>query len=413
MTLSDLWKLLKGIGFAKIARSVSFLAWLILPFWIWRIVIQFVGDEMFVWNLALPGLALLLFFLFVMTAQGYLWKRHEFRIMKLVEKRASAAFSDPEDPEKAKEFKEECRKFILPYTYQLPFSLSGMAEAIRMSFMSVFINALVNLYMSYSFMTLLIVYQSEVRKLLVGLASIVYETLPFDLHFYVQWSIDNIWISLGVFWMLSLYYDPALFLVQKSGQIRIPKFRMVFLYLTTIPILAVRVTICVMRVLTIPILLAERARAVKVAPFVDPLTLREIVQRTIQNVEGRSCDVSRWSEKIETEADAERMRKDTIKDRSTPILLRILAKVSRPRDLLEKIKEMQPMTYIGVHNERCVFLGTVLYDPIQRIRRGEFYFDTTYLKNEFLLIYKGEVEKQRQMEMKLPSELEELIRRLG
>lgn len=407
LTVSELLKLLKEIGLVRAAKTISFLAWLVLPFWIWMIIMQFVENKFFILILAIPGIVLYVITLIFIIFQSYFWRAHEFKIMKLIEKSAAELFKDPKNEQKVEEFKNKCRAFILPYSHHMPFSLAALAELVK----SVWgiVGKVLDLYGSYSLITFFVIFRGGFGDLFGASFSTISQILPAQL---IEWPFRNLWISLGILWMLSLFYDPAVSLMRIWGRLPLPKSRAAVLYFISLYDLSSRIGICAVKALHIPTILRERARAVMCDPFIDPLTLPKIVQKTVRNVEGESCDVSRWSEKIETEADVDRIKKLTLKDPSTPFLLKFFAKIGRPKELLGRIKQMQPMAYIGIHHERCVFLGMVVYDPIMRIRRGRFYFDTTYLKKEFLLIYNKEVENQRRIARKLPPQLEELIKSL-
>jgi len=408
MGFLEILKTLKDVGLLRIAKGISFLAWLILPFWIWSIALQLLGNELFVLHLAIPGVALFIVELIFVVSQISFWRSHEFKIMRLIEK-AAEVFRNPENKQRAEEFKDECRKFILPFTHHMPFSLSAIAET-RVSSVKFIVGRIEGFYSSYSIVTFLVVFQRELYGLFEPLSPVVSQFLP---PLLTDWPFRNLWISLGILWVLSLYYDPVIGFIRVLMRYAAPKRSGILVHFTSLYDSRSRIMLSVGYVFSIPTILAERSRAVMCDPFVDPLTLPIIVQKTVLNVEGKSCDVSRWSEKIETESDVNRMKELAWKDKKTPFLLKYLARMGKSEDLLRRIKEVQPITYIGVINNRCVFLGHVLYNPVKKIRQGRFFFDTTYLKKEFLLIYEEEVKKRRDIERKLPSELEELIKSLG
>lgn len=398
--------MLKDVGLIRVAKAVSFLAWLILPFWIWFIALQLLGNELFVLYLAIPGAVLFIVTLIFISFQISFWRSHEFKIMRLIEK-VGDVFRHPENKQKAEEFKDECRKFILPFTHHMPFSLSAIAETHVSSIRSI-IASIEGFYTSYSIVTFFVVFQRGLYGLFEPLNPVVSQ-MPPQL---TDWPFRNLWVSLGILWVLSLYHDPLIRFIQVMVHYAVPKPSGILAYSTSMYDVRLRIMLSVAYVVSIPTILAERSRAVMCDPFIDPLTLPRIIQKTVLNVEGKSCDVSRWDEKIETESDVDRMKELAWKDKRTPFILGFLARRSESKTLLKRIKEVQPITYIGVINDRCIFLGHAIYNPIKRIRQGRFYFDTTYLKKEFLLIYEEEVKKQRQIERKLPSELEELIKSL-
>jgi hypothetical protein len=400
-------KLLREIGFLRIAKGVSFLAWLALPFWVWYIVLQFVGSGFFVLNVALVGIFWFIVEFVFIVAQTLFWRGHEFKIMKMVESR-SAFFREPENIENAQNFKEDCRKFILPFTFHLPFSLSAISgfriRSARFAF-----GRIESFYVAYSIATMLVTLRSEIWKLLVVLSSVFSTTIPLQL---ADWAVHNMWVLLGALWILSLYNDPLVSFLRK-GKIYGKTKRGAFLaYVSSIYEVSSRIVFSVGRLFFVPTYIAERNRALMCDPFIDPLTLPRIIQKTMLNVEGKSCSVSRWGEDVGSESDIDEVKELVRKDRRSPSLLRFFMRLSDSKDVSRRIVEMQPITYTGIGQDRCVFLGHVLYNPVARIRQGRFYFDTKYLKNEFLLIYNEEVKNQRQIESRLPSQLDDLIRNL-
>lgn len=408
MGFLDALKLLREIGIEKAAKITSFLAWMVLPFWIWWVILQVVGVQAFSLSFAIPGLFLLFITLVFVVCQAYFWRNHEFKVMKLFEK-AGAIFKNPENSQTAEEFKDECRKFILPFTHHMPFFLSAISGT-RTNLGRSVIGFIQASYVSYSTVAVVVVFRGEVKEFVDFLSTYLPSGLSSE---WASWIARNYWISLVVLWIVSLYYDPSVSLLRRSKALSSSKSDFLLHYFVILGDLTTRIGLLLSYVFEIPVALAEKERAFFTDPFIDPQTLPTIVQRAMSNVEGKSCDVSRWDQDIASEADAERVRELARKDPRTPFILRLFAMQSKSKDLLERIRQTQPMTYLGTHNDRCVFLGHVVYNPVKKIRQGRFYFDTTYLKKEFLLIYRNQAEKQRQIEMKLPSQLEELIKSLG
>lgn len=332
----------------------------------------------------------------------------EFKFMKSIEKAAAALLLNPKDEKKVEAFKVECKKLTLIHKHYVPFALSGAAALLRKPVMFV-LDGVRELYVSYSIVTFLLILEVEIVKILSGLASIVSRFLPPQL---IEWPIRNPYISFGILLVLSLYYDPIFSLVRESRRIDISMHRIGLFYLETIWALAGKIIFSAYEILSLPIALSHRKRVASCDPFVDPLTLPQIIQRTLRNVEGKNCDVTRWGEKIGTEAEVDRIRRLTLSDETTSVFLRFFARFSKPKDVLKRAKEMELITYVGIHNKRCVLFAVISYDPIRKIRRGRFFWDTPYLKKEFLLIYEKEAEKQRVISRELPSQLEELIRRM-
>lgn len=412
MTYSDILKLLMRIGLSKVAKIISFVAWVILPFWIWVIVLLYVGREYFVLNLAIFGLVYFVIDLVFFVAQLCFLKRYPFAVMKQVES-LEALLKDPKDKMKVEDFKNECRKITLPSALSFPISLSFVSIQRAGSRLFVF-GRIMTVYVSYSIMTFFIFFQEKLLEIFHSMNLVLSQTflnsiLQLDIWKYL---VNNIWISLGLLLILSLYFDPMFGLLLKAKSLRLPKATVFIAYFTLIYNPEYRFIIALSKLLSSIIDMFQRGRTLVCKPFIDPLTLPLIVQKTLSNVEGKSCDISRWEEDQQRETDVDKVKKLIWKDSKSPHLLKILARLTPSKDLLRVIKEMQPITYLGVQNSRCVFFGHVVYDPVEKIRLGYFYFDTTYLKKEFVLIYEEEVKKQREVEKRLPHNFEDLIRGL-
>ena len=408
MDILSLWKLVQGIGIQKVVKSVSFLAWLVLPFWFWLIVLGFVGKGAFLLPAAIPGIIYLLLELSVSSSQVYVISGYEFRIMRIIGKMGEV-FRDPQNKKLTEDFKNECRKSALPLTHEMPLALSGLTGMFQ-STIAMFVTLPAALYTSYSLMTLIVALQHGIANLFYPLVSYGSELLSSNL---INWPFENLWFSLIIIWILSLYYDPFVKLARQAGQLAIGKKRLVPLYILSLFNLFSRIFICMIYIVEIPASFSKQRRVAKYKPFIDPLTLPNIIHKMMQNAEGKSCDVSRWSEKINAVSDVDKIKALIRKDKNFPLLFKLIVKASRSEETLRRIKQTEPMTYLGIHSNRCVFIGTISYNPIERVRVASFYFDTIHLREEFTRIYAKEVEKQRGLEKQLPQEIEKLLENIG
>jgi len=410
VSLRDLMKLLKEIGFLRAAKFISFLAWFILPFWIWMIVLQYVETKYFVLAPAIPGLAILVFNMFLAAILVPSIMNLGFKVMKSIEKASTSLFRDPTNKEKVEQFKDECRKLAFTYTHSMPFAESGTGEYIRKHTFKLMMESVMQIYFAYSMITFFVVFQTEIQNFLEPLVSGSVQLIQSSpLPNLMDWSTGNLWITLGILWVLSLYYDPVFSGVRKLSH---EEFRIIIVYLAYIFSLSYRILVPIMESVSRAFNLYKQGKRARCTPFVDPLTLPQIVQTTVRNVEGKSCDTLRWGEMPTTKAEIEGRKRLILNDKNMPWLVKIFVRLSRSEEVFRKIQEMRPITYIGIQNSRCVFFGTVIYDPDEKVRQAKFFFDTTYLKKEFLLIYEKEAEIQRQISRKIPSALEEIVERL-
>lgn len=141
----------------------------------------------------------------------------------------------------------------------------------------------------------------------------------------------------------------------------------------------------------------KRGYVANYKPFLDPSTVPQIVQQSVRNVEGKACSVTRFSQKLDSEADAERVTKMFVSDPRMPVFLRMMAsrKTNRGRRIMEMTESSHPVFYLGTLNDRCLMVGIVMYEPYEKVRTGSFYFDSTYIGDEFKQIMTKETEKLR------------------
>lgn len=412
VSLGDLLKFLREVGFSRVAKFISFLAWFILPFWIWMIVLRFVAIEYFVLIPAIPGLALLGLAVFISTVSTPSIMNLGFKVMRSVEKTGASLFKNLADKEIAEQFKQECRKLAFGFTHSPTFMESGVVEYLRVHSFKLAWECFALIYASYSMVTVFMNFQTEIWGFLepfVSASTQLIQSSP--LSSLVEWSTYNLWVTLAFLWILSLYFDP-IFSGIRACVHAVSGFRLISIYVVYSLSLGYRIVLPLMVTVFGVLHFSRRGKTVACTPFIDPLTLPQIFQATVNNVEGKSCDTLRWGEIPETKAEIESRKSLILNDKNLPSISKLFIRISRSEDVFRRIREMRPMTYVGIQDSRCVFFGTVTYNPIEKVRQARFFFDTIYLKREFLVIYEKEAEKQRQIERKIPSTLEEIARRL-
>jgi hypothetical protein len=410
MTYSEILDTLKKIGVLRIAGFVSSIAWLLLPFWIWLIVLKELGSGFFVFDIALFGIAFYVVELVVMVGSTLSLMSYGFRVMKAVEK-AGAVFNNPADTEGVEKFKNECRKTALVFAHYAPISLSSIKN-IKLHSLRYVGERLGSYFVSYSIVTFLVVYQKELLTFYDYLSLKTSQILPIQVGDLPN-PLNYLFITLGVLWILSLYNDAGILMIIKSKEFQMPKSQGTGFHLLSIFDASYRSIMIICRVCSLPVSLLNRRRSISRKPFVDPLTLPKIIARTLSNVEGKDCDVLRWEEEPESVSDIDKVKELISKDRQIPFMIKYLARLSSSEDSLTMTKQMQPTTYIAIEGNRCPFFGCVSYNHIEKVREGQFFFDTIYLKSEFSIIYENEAKKQREIAEKLPFRLEDIIGKVG
>jgi len=401
--LLDIIQILKKIGLLRILKTISAIAWFILPFLVWENIRQSIGNVYFRVTWGIPGIALLLFGAALAGLQVYLVRSYEFRLMKRVE-HARNMFDNPADPENEIKFRRECENFIAPYAVAEPMAMAGIRGLPILSTHSKIYNLswIINLYLSYSLFALIGFLHDYIRQAILFISSLHYFFPTF-----FEWMFQNWFLFIIATLLLSLYYDPIVALRDLW-----PSKSQIPLYVRGLFNLEGRVNLLSGELAKIPALVKELKYVARYRPFVDPQTLPIIVQRAVQNIEERSCNVSRWEEVVDEEHIKE--HKDMfMKDPRVPWIAKIVVRWASPRDILKNIQESRPLLYLGTVENRCVFLGLIQYDNRAKLRVAKFYFDNTNIRGEFMLIMKEEVKRQRKVESAVAPSLREIMEKIG
>jgi len=204
MQILDAIAVLKEFGFAVIAKLLLTIGWFAAPFCLWAAIDKLTGEGFFILTVAIPGALLMLALFIWLAAQIYFTTCFEFGLMKRVE-HCGRIFQNPSDPDVRKQYSEECEKLVLPYVYRYPITAAGRMSDVLASAPMTVISQTVNLYLSYSMFTLLVLYQAPSRALVAPvmtvpqISSLVTTVLP--------WAYDNPMCILILLGIVSLYVD--------------------------------------------------------------------------------------------------------------------------------------------------------------------------------------------------------------
>lgn len=401
MGISEAIKIIKEIGVQRFFEIVSSVAGFFLPFIVWIIIFQLAGQAFFLINWAIPGLIILVFVSVLFIPQIRYIRSYEFRLMKRIEY-ARDIFDNPADPNSEKRYIAECERFILPYIYKGSLVLSGFTSFTRIPTWRRTIFELPIVYISYSFVSLLVLYKDSISSIYLWLVS----TIQFPQFF--SGTLQDWTVLLFFVWIISIYKD----LIISSLRLLNNPLTFIPSYCLSLFNVHFRIIMLIEAILGAPAIIREHRLSCKYKPFVDPLTLPTIVQRAVQNVEGKSCNVSRWSREFKEEEDIEDLKNMLLQVPSMPSIVKVFVKRCDAKDTMNRINTEKPVLYLGTVANQCVFLGNISYDPNERVRIALFYFDTIYIKREFILIMEKETEKQRVLRKELPVPLEEVIKKI-
>jgi|GEM_PF-6688547 len=250
MDILKVFSTFKDFGLRNVAKLISYIAWLLLPFWAWFLVYKYTGTSFFNLAIAFIGLILLPVSIGTILSQVYFFRAHGFKTMKLIEK-AVTLFDNPKDDKATEEFKIESKKSVLAFTHQQPFVLSGIAGIFGKWYLFAS-DCLRSLYLSYSVSTLIVVFQGEITVHLNSLTSSLSEffspllsSWPFQNILQLQqlqdWFFQNPWLSLFTLLLLSLYADPLIYTVRFARESKISMKVPVINQILSIPLISTRV----------------------------------------------------------------------------------------------------------------------------------------------------------------------------
>lgn len=409
MDILEIVRLAKDIGFARIVRYLARLAWIVLPFCVWFLVVKLVGNSFFLLNFAFPGAVALVLIAVFLATQNYFLGTYDYTIMKSIEN-AGQMFASP-DGAIARRYSEECDRILLPYLYTSPLVMAGLRSlppTTTHGRLAYTIGLVFNVYCSYSVVALLSRNGDCLVEILrsasseFGLTEVARPIMAWGTRYWMP--------IFAVVVILSLHYTHTL-ARGVSRQTKLALYSDSFLSILR----SISVAFCM--ITDVPGILKDSKYAVRYKPFVDPLTVPAIIQRAVQNVEGSTCNVTFYSYKLSTIEECERLAKMFVADRRMPGLLRLVVSGTRIERkagarVLETSNAVSPVLYLGTIENRCLFVGLVRYLPDQRVRVASFHFDNTYVRMEFVNIMKTERDKSRQLIEKLPASIESLVKRM-
>lgn len=401
MTIPEILRIIKEIGLQRILKIVSNISGFCLPFILWIVIFQLVGRTFFIIEFAVLGILYTVFGATILLFQLHNISSYPFQTMKQIE-HAKNIFDNPADSTNEEKYIAECERFIFPYLYRTPLLSSGLNAFIQTRIWKLILIELPILYIAYSIMTLLVFYQNSINAIYSLLISNFYVLQPISQL--IPTTTQDWIILLFVFWIGSLYMD--LYIrsrILKNRLALIPSY--CFHQLN----IQFRIILLIHYVLNIPITIRKHRLVCQYLPFVDPQSLPTIVQRAVENVEGKSCNMTMWIKEVREEKDIESLKNMLLKDPKVTRIQKFFVRQCKPKDALSRIMLAQPVLYLGTEDNRCVFLGEISYNLQERVRVATFYFSTIYIKREFKLILQKEIEKQRELQNKLPIPLEKII----
>jgi len=408
LSITDALKLAKEIGFARIARYATFAAKLVVPFGIWYLIAQWIGKSIFVFSYAIPGVVGSVIEMSFFGSQIYFAGSYDYAIMKRIEN-AGQMFASPGE-RIAKQYEQECDKILVPYLYTVPLATGGLGPkffpSTKAGRITSLLNAVVETYLSYSIITLLYDNRKFIRE--------VFGNRMFGLYFITASQATIGWVTSYSVPTFAVMLIILLYAIHRDAHTlseltEFPTRARILLYFVSLFSVNASLNLACCRLIDIPRAIKAHQYSLTYRPFVDPLTVHLIIQQAVRNVEGSTCNVTFYSYKQLTLERLEQIAVMVRSDRRIPRLLRFIASKHPGAQVLEMANRENPSLYLGTIDNRCLFVGLVMYWPDEKIRVGRFYFDNVYVRVEFHKIMQTERDRSRQLEEELPRSFKSLI----
>lgn len=406
MDLLTVWDTVKRIGFKKTAAVVSFLFWLLLSLFIWyqlylRFPTLFSTNPIFIFVAVFAAIGA-----FFLISTYYSLKRYGFGLIKKMGW-SQEIFQNPSAADAVSKFKQESRKLVIPFSQQEPIALAFLSS-MRSTSKIFLVSIAGNLIASYSIIVVIVRYKLQLTSAFSPYVSKLYSYFS-PLPSIVHGSLTYPLITILFMWIFSLYYNRVLLkYLANPREVRAQRSTFGILHIIGFFDIYTKLSLIPLAMIDGLVDISDHGREFRPVPFVDPITLPLIIKKCVEKAEGgESCSISLCRDPQLTEDEMMNAKKAFIQDRRIPVFLRMFMQASKPSELLEWLKAHEIMAYTAIRKERCVFLGYVYYDPLEKVRKGNFFFDTTYLKKEFVKVYKKHEQKQSEIETELPNELPE------
>jgi hypothetical protein len=368
------------------------------------------GKSIFVTNWAIIGLLLTAILVAWMAFIVIQMVRFKGKLFKHVEN-AKRLFNNPTDQEAEIKFRNECHKSIIPYLYSshlIQFGIGNLftVKSISRKIITTTIQLLITLYISYSLFVLLI----KNSTLLSQISVTIFPHIPY--YYEIQpiflFAIQNLVATTILLFLISLYFYSNL-IRQVSLSIGNAAQGLI---VDPLSLLSRAVGVGSI-LLPLPWIISNMQNSSNIVPFtLSSNNLVETIQKAVQNITQKDCNVIKFSYEIENEKDIDSLKYIISKENNVPSLIKIVCLNADPKKALKRICEAQPLLYLGLIDNRCAIMCSIEYDAKRKVYKAFLTFDSVYLKTEFQSIVKNVISEQKTLKRDLPKDIEELIKKL-
>jgi len=375
----------KRVGLKGVIVSIAVFFWFFFPFLLWFQIYQWVGQDYFVLNWALLGLAF--FILLVITVcYDFVRMRSFAKGLKKQLDKANSLYSDPTNPEIELQVRNGCRKVFAPYLH-IPFlyslgldsiySNSGTSTKITMrAFLGIFV-----IYLDYSVLTLFIMNRENIVQVINFLSPYLY-TIPFSKET-AGLAATNLLATVIVFLIIAVLYA----VYRRSGTRGKPLQKawdltfQVFSGTHRLHALGIRV-------FAAPFDLIDRDYIAKYDNFTLTQDAPLLIEKAVEDVQVCDCKVIKWSNDINTLEDIKFLKKSIVEATNLPRAIKDYCLKASNSKALEHIKKQKVTVFCGIANGKCEVWGKVQFNEKKKCCRARFDFDGAKTKEYFDSILK-------------------------
>jgi hypothetical protein len=402
-------KLYRILGWRGLFGIITTLSWFFFPFLLWYQLYLWVGQSFPLFGWAFLGIVVVLVSIALSSFFSVKLILLRTKMAKHVEN-AKRMFDDPANPTSEENFHRECGKFIIPYLHYPHVYVLGFAGSVkRQQLWSKIVIRSFQLFLHFfpSYLTIVFLINSQSN---LNQASVLFSSI-------LRWSPQ----LLG---MLTVLHQNLILLVVTSfffssyfsiqiTRVFSPFPGYVFDVITDCFSVFNRLTFLGTLVVSSPWVIRERTSTLVFSPFTfQPMTVKEVMQRSVENIEQTECQVTVWQYEVNNTSDVRDLKRMIFESTDIPSLVRDFCLEASDEEMLKTVNESKPVLYLGTIDKRCSIIGRVIYDAKARIYRATFAFDNHYVRDMFRSIAKIQIETQKKLSSKLPYRMIRLMQNL-
>jgi len=129
------------------------------------------------------------------------------------------------------------------------------------------------------------------------------------------------------------------------------------------------------------------------APFIVSSDIRNIVQKSFQNTQGKNCRFVDYKYELKTDEEVEALKSISREHFGLESFIHRI----KPSEAKKLIADTEPILYLGFVEKQFVFFGVTGYSLSTKIRSASFFFNNRYIRDEFEAIMQKEISKAHEI----------------